>query len=90
MYTKEGESGEFWSIRPTYLEFNKNSHSRRQFTIKSNFTKPQFFELKSNHPELFMFSPEEGQIYPGNEIVVAVDLIDFGENIREQVHITVS
>ncbi|XP_058464349.1 uncharacterized protein LOC131438367 [Malaya genurostris] len=66
------ESGESWSVRPTFLEF-RPSERTKQFVIKSNFYTTQFFELNSNFRPLFRFSPMEGQIRPGQEVVVNVD-----------------
>lgn len=65
------DSGESWSVRPTRLDFRTNERTK-QFVIKSNFYTTQFFELNSNYRPFFKFSPMEGQIRPGQEVVVNV------------------
>ncbi|KXJ82856.1 hypothetical protein RP20_CCG010814 [Aedes albopictus] len=81
------QSGESWSVRPTSLEF---SHSERtkQFVIKSNFYTMQFFDLNSNFRPLFKFSPGEGQIRPGQEVIVNVDFL-MGPHPQQPVFIVV-
>ncbi|XP_062543826.1 uncharacterized protein LOC134211173 [Armigeres subalbatus] len=66
------QSGESWSVRPTFLEFTAAERTK-QFVIKSNFYTTQFFELNSNFRPLFKFSPMEGQIRPGQEVIVNVN-----------------
>lgn len=66
------QSGESWSVRPTFLEFS-SAERTKQFVIKSNFYTTQFFELNSNFRPLFKFSPMEGQIRPGQEVIVNVN-----------------
>ncbi|XP_001659861.2 uncharacterized protein LOC5571717 [Aedes aegypti] len=68
------QSGESWSVRPTFLEFS-SSERTKQFVIKSNFYTTQFFDLNSNFRPLFKFSPMEGQIRPGQEVIVNVNFL---------------
>ncbi|XP_058834689.1 uncharacterized protein LOC131691938 [Topomyia yanbarensis] len=81
------ESGESWSVRPTFLEFRPTERTK-QFVIKSNFYSTQFFELNSNFRPLFRFSPMEGQIRPGQEVVVNVDF-QSGPPTQQQILIVV-
>lgn len=71
-HSAKRDSGESWSVRPTRLEFRPNERTK-QFVIKSNFYTTQFFELNSNYRPFFKFSPGEGQIRPGQEVVVNVN-----------------
>ncbi|XP_053688062.1 uncharacterized protein LOC128737450 [Sabethes cyaneus] len=81
------ESGESWSVRPTFLEFRPGERTK-QFVIKSNFYTMQFFELNSNFRPLFKFSPMEGQIRPGQEVLVNVDF-QSGPPTQQQILIVV-
>lgn len=70
-WSAKRDSGESWSVRPTRLDYRTNERTK-QFVIKSNFYTTQFFELNSNYRPFFKFSPMEGQIRPGQEVVVNV------------------
>lgn len=82
------ESGESWSVRPTFIEFTSTERTK-QFVIKSNFYTTQFFELNSNFRPLFKFSPMEGQIRPGQEVIVNVNF-HMGPPTQQQILIVVS
>ncbi|XP_055610948.1 uncharacterized protein LOC129757690 [Uranotaenia lowii] len=81
------DSGESWSVRPTYLEFRGDERTK-QFVIKSNFYTSQFFELNSNFRPLFKFSPMEGQIRPGQEVVINVNY-QSGPPVQQAIFIVV-
>lgn len=81
------QSGESWSVRPTFLEFSSTERTK-QFVIKSNFYSTQFFELNSNFRPLFKFSPMEGQIRPGQEVIVNVNF-QAGSQPQQPVYIVV-
>lgn len=87
LLTAKRESGESWSVRPTFIEFSSTERTR-QFVIKSNFYTTQFFELNSNFRPLFKFSPMEGQIRPGQEVIVNVNF-HMGPPTQQQILIVV-
>lgn len=87
LLTAKRESGESWSVRPTFIEFSSTERTK-QFVIKSNFYTTQFFELNSNFRPLFKFSPMEGQIRPGQEVIVNVNF-HMGPPTQQQILIVV-
>lgn len=71
----ERKSGESWSVKPTFLEMTPNSQITKTITVKSNFYTTQWFELESNIRNLFTFTPKVGEIKPGREKEINIQMI---------------
>ncbi|XP_055627748.1 uncharacterized protein LOC129769477 [Toxorhynchites rutilus septentrionalis] len=85
--TTKRESGESWSVRPTFLEFRPDERTK-QFVIKSNLYSTQSFNINSNFRPLFEITPTEGPLRPGQEVMVNVNFL-MGPPTQQQIILVV-
>lgn len=71
---KSTVNGESWKISPSELLITPGDRNPVKLTIKSTCFRIEAFELDSNFPQLFNFSPKEGSLSPGEKVVIDVTM----------------
>ncbi|XP_031620090.1 uncharacterized protein LOC116338772 isoform X2 [Contarinia nasturtii] len=78
---QKNDDGKMWSIHPKRLLMDTRNNTRKALTIQSYFQQPQTFQIDSDYRDYFHFSTRSGQIKPGTEYKIDIEL-------RQDLHIT--
>lgn len=66
--------GKMWSILPKRLDMDSAHNTRTSITIQSFYPQAQTFQVDSDNRKFFNFSTTSGQIKPGGEFKIDIEL----------------